>query len=340
MDITKRDSKMLKGIAILAMLMLHLFCRRDNLPYTPLLWIGDTPLIYYFGLFGDICVAIYCFVSGYAHYMQSTETELRHRWKRLLRFLIPFWVIAAVFSVIGIFTGNPAIPASAKEFLLNCLTIKNSYNGAWWYANTYILLVALQPLSRKFVERCPAWAVLLTSFAFYTVGYGIRFWGWGSCCSAVLAWIITHIGLLGTSYFPYVIGMLFCKKQVVAALRQRLASVKASNICIFTGVTFAGMIVVHGVIQPLFVAFITATVTIILLCICPLPVWLTNLLCYFGEHSTNIWLVHMFFYGSLFHGIMFFLKYPIPVLLLLIALSLASSYVIRWLSRPILKLVR
>lgn len=340
MDITKRDSKMLKGVAILAMLMLHLFCRRDNLPYTPLLWIGDTPLIYYFGLFGDICVAIYCFVSGYAHYMQSSKTELRHRWKRLLRFLIPFWVIAAVFSVIGIFTGNPAIPASVKEFLLNCLTIKNSYNGAWWYANTYILLVALQPLSRKFVERCPAWAVLLASFAFYTVGYGIRFWGWGSCRSTVLSWIITHIGLLGTSYFPYIIGMLFCKKQVVAALRQRLLSVKTSNICIFTGVTFAGMIVVHGLIPPLFVAFITATVTIILLCICPLPVWLTNLLCYFGEHSTNIWLVHMFFYGRLFHGIVFCLKYPIPVLLLLIAFSLASSYVIKWLSRPILKLVR
>ena len=94
------------------------------------------------------------------------------------------------------------------------------------------------------------------------------------------------------------------------------------------------MIVVHGVIQPLFVAFITATVTIILLCICPLPVWLTNLLCYFGEHSTNIWLVHMFFYGSLFHGIVFFLKYPIPVFLFLIALSLASSYVIRWLRDP------
>lgn len=89
MDITKRDSKMLKGVAILAMLMLHLFCRRDNLPYTPLLWIGDTPLIYYFGLFGDICVAIYCFVSGYAHYMQSSKTELRHRWKRLLRFFNP-----------------------------------------------------------------------------------------------------------------------------------------------------------------------------------------------------------------------------------------------------------
>ena len=90
MDITKRNSKMLKGVAILSMLMLHLFCRRENLPYTPLLWIGGTPLIYYFALFGDICVAVYCFVSGYAHYMQSSEAEIKKRWKHLLLFFIPF----------------------------------------------------------------------------------------------------------------------------------------------------------------------------------------------------------------------------------------------------------
>ena len=79
MDITKRDSKMLKGVAILSMLMLHLFGRRENLPYAPLLWIGGTPLIYYFALFGDICVAVYCFVSGCAHYMQSSCNHPRLR---------------------------------------------------------------------------------------------------------------------------------------------------------------------------------------------------------------------------------------------------------------------
>ena len=130
MDITKRDSKMLKGVAILSMLMLHLFCRRENLPYTPLLWIGGTPLIYYFALFGDICVAVYCFVSGYAHYMQSSEAEIKKRWKHLLHFFIPFWVIAAVFSLIGLLTGNAEIPGSLTKFALNCLTIQNSYNGA------------------------------------------------------------------------------------------------------------------------------------------------------------------------------------------------------------------
>lgn len=339
MDISKQDSKMLKGVAILAMLMLHLFCRSDNLPYTPLLWVGNTPLIYYFGLFGDICVAIYCFVSGYAHYLQSSKVELRCRWKRLLRFMISFWLIAVMFSLIGLLTDDEAIPGSISEFLLNCLTIKNSYNGAWWYANTYILLVVLQPLSCKFVKRCPAWLVIASAFMFYTIGYGIRFWGWGSCQSVVLSWFITHIGLLGTSYFTYAIGMLFCKKQVVAFLRQAIASAKLRNVCIYslTAITFAGMIVVHGIIPTLFVAVITATVTIVLLCVCPLPTRLSALLRYFGKHSTNIWLVHMFFYSVLFKDFVFCAKYPIPVFL---PLSLVSSYVIQWLSRPILKHMR
>ena len=74
--------------------------------------------------------------------------------------------------------------------------------------------------------------------------------------------------------------------------------------------------------------------------ICPIPKWTTDVLCYFGEHSTNIWLVHMFFYGSLFGGLAFRVKYPIPVFLLLLALSLAASYGIKWLCKPILKLVR
>ena len=108
----------------------------------------------------------------------------------------------------------------------------------------------------------------------------------------------------------------------------------------FTAAVFVVMIVMHGMVQPLFVAFLTATSTIVLLCICPLPMRLKNILCYFGEHSMNIWLVHMFFYGSLFHGIVFCLKYPVPIFLLLIALSLVSSYAIKWLSNPILKLVR
>lgn len=45
MEISKQDSKMLKGVAVLGMLLLHLFCRKENLPYTPLLWLQGVPLI-------------------------------------------------------------------------------------------------------------------------------------------------------------------------------------------------------------------------------------------------------------------------------------------------------
>ncbi len=340
MDITKRDSKMLKGVAILSMLMLHLFCRRENLPYTPLLWVNDTPLIYYFALFGDICVAIYCFISGYAHYLQSSKSALRQRWKRLLRFFIPFWVIIIVFSLVGLLAGNAEIPKDWKTFLLHCLTIKNSYNGAWWYANTYLVLIILQPLSRKFAERFPTWLALFLSFAFYVLGYGIRFWDWGAVSSAILSWIIFHLGLLGTSYFPYMLGMLFCKWQVIATLRQRLSSFRRGSLITLALIAFAAMLLLHSIVQPLFTAAFTALGAVVLLCICPPFEFLVRLLCYLGDHSANIWLTHMFFYSVLFNGLVFRAKYPLPIVLLLLALSLASSYVIRGLSKPILKLLR
>lgn len=341
MDITKQDSKMLKGVAILSMLMLHMFCRKENLPYTALLWVKDAPLIYYFGLFGDICVPMYCFVSGYAHCLRSTRSDMKQRWKSLLRFMIVYWVITVLFSVVGLIAGNQNIPGSITEFLLNCLTIRNSYNGAWWYANIYILLVALQPLSNKFVRHCPAWLVLSLTFAFYTLGYGIRFWGWGACDSAVLSWVINHIGLLGTSYFTYTVGMLFCKNNIIQVLRTKIAEIKTKYIYIILVITIlASMIIMHSVVQTLFVAVFTATAMIVILCICPLPCLLTNALCYFGEHSTNIWLTHMFFYTVLFDGFVFVAKYPVPIFFLLLLLSLVSSYVIKLVSKPILKLVR
>lgn len=42
MELTKQDTKMTKGLAIIFMVLLHLFCRTDNLPYDCLKIGGDT----------------------------------------------------------------------------------------------------------------------------------------------------------------------------------------------------------------------------------------------------------------------------------------------------------
>ncbi len=62
-ELTKDDSKILKGIAILFMLGLLLYNRLDiNGYYTPLVYVKGYPIIYYISFLFDSCVPIYCFV--------------------------------------------------------------------------------------------------------------------------------------------------------------------------------------------------------------------------------------------------------------------------------------
>lgn len=65
MELTKKQVSITKGVAILFMLLLHLFCTKDYQGlFTPLIMIKGVPLVYYLALFWDGCVAIYCFCSG------------------------------------------------------------------------------------------------------------------------------------------------------------------------------------------------------------------------------------------------------------------------------------
>ena len=59
-DVDKNDSVMTRGMAILSMLILHLFCRTGDLVYgTPLIWLNQTtPFVYWFGFFAEICVTL------------------------------------------------------------------------------------------------------------------------------------------------------------------------------------------------------------------------------------------------------------------------------------------
>lgn len=129
--LTKKDAKMAQGLAIIGMVALHLFCRIDNLPYNVHIFLGGRPLIYYIGLFGDFCVPIYCFCSGYAQQiMYEKEHKIGEGIKRLPKFIMHFWMIVILFSVIGIWYHSPDIPKTISDFKGNMLLYKMSYNGA------------------------------------------------------------------------------------------------------------------------------------------------------------------------------------------------------------------
>lgn len=61
---------------------------------------------------------------------------------------------------------------------------------------------------------------------------------------------------------------------------------------------------------------------------------------FLGTHSTNIWLIHMFFYLYMFPGLVFSAKYPVLILLYLLAICVAFSYAINLIYKRLLFLIR
>lgn len=67
---------------------------------------------------------------------------------------------------------------------------------------------------------------------------------------------------------------------------------------------------------------------------------------FFGTHSTNIWLLHMFFYLYIFKDLVFVVKYPVFIYLLMIGICTGCSYIINfilkimWKSKPFQRLDR
>lgn len=339
MELTKKDTQMAKGAAVLGMVMLHLFCRLGNLPYTPWIWVGEVPLIYYLGLFGDICVPIFCFCSGYAHYLMADAQGSRYR-KRLpgkaLRFLSNYWIVVVLFSLLGlVFDRSGRIPGSWKSFAGNMLAVNMNYNGAWWFVSTYLILLVLSPAMAALTKHLNGLVLTAVSFCIYFAAYVFRFNLIVSLPSPVLQWFWDQTILLGTSQFSYAVGMVCRKYGAVGTMRRWLEGRTVLRRMIVFGlpaVAFLG----HCVVQSLFVAPFTAAAVLASLFLAKLPVWVEKCFLVLGKHSTNIWLVHMFFYHRLFPGLVFAAKYPLLILLGMLAICFAVSAVIDRIYRPVL----
>lgn len=341
MELTKRQTSMTKGVAILLMLLLHLFCTREyNKLFTPIIMIGETPLIYYVGLFGDCCVAIYCFCSGYGLmrlYKENSEEYNKKNLVRICKMYMNFWIILFLFVIVlGYITGNfDKYFVNLKVFILNFTAISVTYNGAWWFLTTYIILVILSKSINKIIEKYNAILILGISFMIYFICY-IEYWHKIIVFDGeILNWAVKQITLLGTSQLAYLVGSIFAYKNIYSKIYKIFHDIKFKNVIAIALIIL--MVVFHGFIQTVFISPFTGISFIILFNLIEKPKFLNDLLYYFSQHSTNIWLIHMFFYMTYFKDLIFLAKYPILIFLWLIVLCLISSYVVKFIYNTIVK---
>jgi surface polysaccharide O-acyltransferase-like enzyme len=331
MDITKKDMSLTKGVAILMMLLLHLFCRKDYEGlYEPFIYIGNEPLIYYLALFGDACVPIYCFASGYGLYISYTKKALTYKStnrNRLTKLVLNYWIILIIFIGLGSIIKPNVYPNSILEFIKNMFLLSNSYNGAWWFLQTYVLLVLVSPYLLKIVKRSNSILLLILSLFIYFVSYVFRIKqviDFGD--NQIILIIVNAIVLFGTSLFPFIVGSIFAKDSIYSIFNGFMNKIKFKNLACAIGVTL--LIVFHGFIESMFVAPFTAIAFICFFNSMNKRLYIEKTLNFFGNHSTNIWLTHMFFYMTIFPTMTFAPKFPIFIFIWLIILCLCSSYLI------------
>ena len=139
-----------------------------------------------------------------------------------------------------------------------------------------------------------AYLVIGVTFIFYVIAYIQRIKNPLIFDLQVLNWLFRQAALYGTSLLPFIIGGLFYQYRIYSKLTITINQVKFKNLLCIGLIIF--MIVAHGIVQTLFVAVFTGISFICLFNLIDKPKWLEDLLNYFGTHSTNMWLNHMFFY--------------------------------------------
>lgn len=107
LELSSNDIQITKGLAILTMLFLHLFCGVSGKGFmgTPILLLPNgTPFLYYIGWLCAICAPLFCVCNGYAHYKQGEIGGLTRKkvFKRYLKFMSCFALSVLVVSVFGL----------------------------------------------------------------------------------------------------------------------------------------------------------------------------------------------------------------------------------------------
>ena len=167
--LTKQDTSVLKGIAILAMLFHHVYGTPPAgvMPYTG--------LPHMIGVLGKVCVALFLFCSGYGLAKQYESISIREDVKfitrRLIKFYANYWVIFILFVPISVFVYHqPEMafdvdrPRLSFDLILDIFGLSNTYNVTWWFNRIIIILYLLFPILYRSIRFAP-WLAILVSMA-------------------------------------------------------------------------------------------------------------------------------------------------------------------------------
>lgn len=317
--IAKNDTQILKGVSILLMLFYHLFFMEEYVSLcTSLFVIDGFPLVYYLSR-GANPVSFFLILGGYGMYI-VTETGDKHRYSRILKLLIHYWVITLCFLSLGCILQPDLYPGSLRSILENFSTYRTTYNVAIWFLLPYILISLMAKWIFGLTKKYSAIMILGIFFlinilmSFLSKRYETLLLQDPFYC------LIIPIRTLRLM-FAFVLGGMAAREGYFKQLRFFSRPWKAwiciillfSTRCLLTTSMFNdfyAFAIIYLFLQ-------TKRYSIV-----------DQFLAFMGKHSMNIWMIHNWIFISFFTSFIYGFKFPIACYIALIATSLLCSIIV------------
>ncbi|MBM6745580.1 acyltransferase [Drancourtella massiliensis] len=350
--ISKEDTAVLKGIAIIMMVSGHVMTLEWMEKYVQIwdITINNIPLATIISDIFNYCVSIYAFVSGYAWGREYPVPKCKRQqyykkcMRRIVKLYIVYWIILVLInfpiyeleSYIDI--GKWELPG-VSEIVKTLMAVSSEISKFNWYVLFFAIAVITYPFLKSILDKVsgfPYLKICMVIIAFLTMRFIFRI---------LYSYNIINIEILNITsrYFTnmptILIGTLVYQYNLYGKIRGRLNSKKGLfiSLIILLGAS-SGKFFMHFVLKNasnidsfliLFVMFALMTIIYEIYRNKNMTSVVTlKILGYLGKYSLYIWLIHSIFVSKIIQPFTYLLRFPILIVCEVLIISLALAWVI------------
>lgn len=328
-EFTKKQSWVVKGVAVMLLLLYHLFHEQHvveqmQVNYAP---FSENTFLQFAG-FGNICVAIFVILTAYGistKIFALPEINIKDLCtdgvKRFGKLMLNFFIVYVTINLLIFpYLNYPSLYGEGKQGVLMMLcdatglsaVLKTPMlNETWWYMKLAYVLVFLVPFLALIVKKVGNSALLLAFLAPFVISFDSD---------------------IERYFFVAAFGVVAAYgKWPEKIMNLRIPTVLWWCIAIVGGVLCV-MVRQNALVRDWFWNYVDAFVAFFIICATVMTVGkvpgVNFVLGFIGKHSMNIFLVHTIFYMIVWRKYIYYFKYAIVTFLILLGISLLYSVVL------------
>ena len=321
---SKQETLILKGIALLMMIMVHI----DIYDSAQIVEWGNLSL---WKSLSSICfpVPFFLMLSGYGlrHVYENGDM---HHYGRIAKLFVHYWAVMFSFVIIGsIIIGTHKYPGDITTFINNITSFHTSYNYACWFLFPFAILSSSHPLIFKLFDKTGARFLLIACLLYFVSGFIISHYHFIYKTAPHGLYNLIQVFYM---LFSFAIGAALKKYAIIEKMKDWTSGKMNYKVMAFL-VLVVMMILGELLTTTAFHCF--QSLIVFLMIVILIQGRTCCILKHIGEHSMNIWMIHTYILCYIFHKELYNLHYSIIIYVATLVLSLLCSYGINYITSGI-----